>query len=106
MVKRYINMDKRDFHFLKYRLYGIQYLRFYKNLKKLGIEFLTDHSEEFYYLKRYQEYGLEYLNFLNDAINLNIDEIVDMKNNREIRNTCILKWVLMNLNGEGRNKNN
>ncbi len=99
-------MDKKDFHFLKYRLYGIQYLRFYKILKKLGIESLIDHTEELYYLNRYKEYGPEYLKFLNDAINLKIDEIVDMRDIREIRNNCILKWVFMKLNGEGRNKNN
>ena len=53
-------INTRDNHFLKYRLYGLSYLKFYKSLKKLGIEFLIEHNEELFYLKRYEEYGFEY----------------------------------------------
>ena len=96
----------RDNHYLKYRLYGISYLKFYKSLKKLGIEFLIEHNEELFYLTRYEEYGFEYLKFLNDAIELKLDEIVDMKDFRDHRYSSILKWVFLNLERGRRNENN
>ena len=100
------SIDIRDIHFLKYRLYGPNYLRFYKDLKKLDLEFITEHSEEFFYLSRYIEYGLEYLKFLQDAIKLNLDEIVDMKDFRESKNGCILKWVFMDADEDRRRIDN
>jgi len=87
-------------------LYGRQYLEYYKDLKKLGIEFLIEHIDESYYLSRYKEYGKNYLMFLHDAIELKLDEIVDMKSFRESRDVCILKWVYMDSNRNGRSENN
>ncbi|MEE9377283.1 MAG: hypothetical protein V3V33_04520 [Candidatus Lokiarchaeia archaeon] len=87
-------------------MYGITYLRFYKALKKLRIEFLVEHIEEFYYLSKYREYGIKYLKFLGDAINLELDEIVNMKGLRKPTNSCILKWAFMSLNDKGRSENN
>ncbi len=99
-------MDKRDLHFFKYRLHGKIYLKFYRDLKKFRLETLINHYEEFYFLTKYKEYGLEFLKFLNAAIELKIVEIIDMKDLIEFKESCILKWVFMNLDDDGRNKNN
>ena len=101
-----IKIENTDLYFFKYQLYGITYLKFYKNLKNLGITFLTDHNNEFFYLKRYREYGPVYLRFLRDAIKLKLDEIIDIKDFRESRNGCILKWVFKNFEERGRIENN
>ncbi len=99
-------MEHREIHFLKYRLYGKSYLEFYKTIKKLDIAFLTQHTDESYYISKYNEYGKEYLAFLHDAIELKIDEIVDMKGLREHRDVCILKWVYMDSDRNRRSENN
>ena len=91
------NIDIRDLQFFKYQLYGIIYLKFCKDLKKHALEFLMEHNEEDYFLSKYREYGPSYLKFLHDAKELNLDEIIDMKGFRESKNSCILKWVFMNL---------
>ncbi|KKK40973.1 hypothetical protein LCGC14_2896480 [marine sediment metagenome] len=99
-------MDKRDLHYFKYRLHGINYLRFYKNLKKFGLENLTEHREEFYYLHKFKEFGPTYLNFLYDALIMKLDDIIDMKDHRELNPSCILKWVYMSLDWDGKDENN
>jgi len=96
------SIEIRDLHYFKYRVHGINYLKFYKDLKKRGLDFLIQHKDEFFYLSRYVEFGSDYLSFLNDAIELNLNDIVDMKDFREQINSCILKWVFMN----GRSENN
>ena len=96
----------RNSHFLKYRLYRISYLKFYKSLKRLGIEFLTEHFDESFYLAQYKEFGYEYLKFLHDAIKLKLDEIVNMKDFREHKYSSILKWVFMSIEEDRRNENN
>jgi len=100
------SIEIRDLHYFKYRIRGINYLRFYKALKKHGLDFLIQHKDEFFYLSRYIEFGPNYLNFLNDSIELDLNDIVDMKDFREHRNSCILKWVFMNIDGNGRSENN
>jgi len=100
------SIEIRDLYYFKYRVHGINYLKFYKDLKKLGLDFLIQHKHEFFYLSRYVEYGPDYLSFLNDVIELNLNDIVDMKDFREHRNSCILKWVFMNIDGNGRSENN
>ena len=97
-----IRIEIRDLHYFKYSVHGIIYLKFYRDLKKLGLDYLIQHKEEIFYLSRYAEYGSDYLSFLNDAIELNLNDIVDMKDFREQINSCILKWVFMN----GRSENN
>lgn len=100
------DIDFRELHFFKYRLYGKTYLKFYKTLKRLGIEFLIEHGDEFYYLSKYKEYGPEFLKFLSDAIELRLNEIVDLRNFRESRYACILKWVFRSLDRNRRDENN
>lgn len=99
-------MERRELHFLKYRLHGKLYLEFYKTLKKLNIAFLTQHTDESYYISKYKEYGKIYLDFLYDAIELKLHEIVDMKGFREHQDACILKWVYMDSDRDRRSENN
>lgn len=81
-------------------------MKFLKALEKLGIEFLTQHSKECFYIRRYKEFGFNFLNFLRDSINLNLNEIVNMKELREPINSCILYWALKESDETRRDENN
>ena len=99
-------MDKNDLKFLKYRIHGIDYLKFFKALKRLRIDFLQNHRSEFNFLYKFKEYGIHYLKFLKDAIDLNLREIVDVKDLMELNQRPILYWVFLNYVKERRDENN
>ena len=91
-------MDYRDYHYLKWHIHRIKYLKFVKALKKRGLEKILTHNKESYYLARYKEFGEDYLDFLADALKLNIFEIIDKKGFEEIPQCSILIWVFKVLN--------